>query len=46
MTGNKYLFSGLDTSIQSEVNLGNDSKVRFNGKCVIVVYTKNDEKGK
>jgi hypothetical protein len=46
MTGNKYLFSSLDTNIQSKVKLGNDSKVRFNGKSVIHVYTKNDERRK
>jgi hypothetical protein len=46
MTGNKNLFSSLDTNIQSEVKLGNDSKVRVNGKGVILVYTKNDERRK
>ena len=46
MTGNKDLFSSLDTSIQSKVKLGNDSKVRINGKGVIHVYTKNDERRK
>ena len=40
MTGNKELFSSLDTSIQSEVKLGNDYKVKVNGKGVIVVYAK------
>ena len=40
MTGNKELFSSLDTSIQSEVKLGNDCKVKVNGKGVIVVYAK------
>jgi hypothetical protein len=46
MTGNKKLFSSLDTNIQVEVNLGNDCKVRVNCKCVIHVYTKNDERTK
>ena len=41
MTGSKELFSSLDTSIQSEVNLGNDCKVKVNGKSVIVVYAKD-----
>ena len=41
VTGNKELFSSLDTSIQFEVKLGNDSKVKVNGKAVIVVYAKN-----
>ena len=44
MTGNKELFSSLDTSIQSEVKLGNDSKLKVSGKGVIVVYAKNGEK--
>ena len=44
MTGNKELFSSLDTSIQYEVKLGNDSKVKFSGKGVIGVYAKNGEK--
>ena len=43
MTGNKELFSSLDTSIQSEVNLGNDCKVKVNGKGVIVVYAKDSK---
>jgi hypothetical protein len=46
MTGNKNLFSSLDTNIQSEVKLGNDRKVRVNGKGVIPIYTKNDERRK
>ena len=44
MIGNKELFSSLDTSIQYEVKLGNDSKVKVNGKGVIVVYAKNGKK--
>ena len=44
MTGNKELFSSLDTSIQFEVKLGNDNKVKVNGKCVIVVYANNGER--
>ena len=40
MTGNKELFSSIDTSIQSEVKLGNDCKVKVNGKGEIVVYAK------
>ena len=44
MTRNKELFSSLDTSIQSEVKLGNDSKVKVNGKGVILVYVKNGER--
>ena len=44
MTGNKELFSSLDTSIQSEVKLGNECKVKFNGKGVIVVYAKDGKR--
>jgi hypothetical protein len=42
MTGNKDLFSSIDTSIQSEEKLGNDCKVTINGKGVVPVYTKNN----
>ena len=44
MTINKELFSSLDTSIQSEVKLGNDCKVKANGKGVIVVYAKDGKR--
>ena len=44
MTRNKELFSSIDTSIHSEVKLGNDSKVNVNGKGVIIVYAKNGER--
>jgi len=44
MTGNKDLFSSIDTSIQYEVKLGNDCKVTVSGKGVVPVYTKNNEK--
>ena len=46
MNGNKDLFSSLDTNIQSKVKFGNNSKIRVNGKGVILVYTKNDERRK
>jgi hypothetical protein len=46
MNGNKMLFSSLSTNIQSEVKLGNHCKVRVNGKYVILVYDKNDERRK
>ena len=42
MTSNKNLFSFVDTSIQSEVKLGNDYKVTINGKGIVLVYTKNN----
>ena len=44
MTGNKELFSILDISIQSEVKLGSDCKVNFNGKGVIIVYAKDGKR--
>jgi hypothetical protein len=44
MTGNKDLFSSIDTSIQSEVKLRNDCKVTVNGKGVVPVYTKDNQK--
>ena len=44
MTGNKELFSSLDTSIRSKVKLCNDSKVKVSGKGVIVVYVKNGKR--
>ena len=44
MTRNKELFSSLDTIIQSEVKLGNDCKVKVNGKGVIVVYAKDGKR--
>ena len=44
MTENKEVFSSLDTRIQSEVKLGNDSKVKVNSKNVIVVYAKNGKR--
>jgi hypothetical protein len=46
MTGNKKFVSSLDTSIESEVKLGNDCKVIVNGKGVILDYTKNNERRK
>ena len=44
MIGNKELFSSLDTSIQSKVKLGNDCKVKVNGKGVIAVYAKDGKR--
>ena len=46
MTGNKELFSSLNTSIQYEVKFDKDSKVKFNGKGVIAVYAKNGKRRK
>ena len=36
-------FQSLDASIQFEVKLGNDSKVKVNCKGLIVVYAKKDK---
>ena len=44
MTGNKDLFSNLDTNIQCEVKLGNDIKVCVKGKGMIVVYTRDGDR--
>jgi hypothetical protein len=44
MTGNKDLFSSIDNSFQSEVKLENDCKVTVNGKGVVPVYTKNNQR--
>lgn len=43
MTGNKYLFSNRDTSIQSKVKLGNDIKVCVKGKGMIVFNTRDGD---
>jgi hypothetical protein len=44
MTHNKDLFLFIDNSIQCEVKLGNDCKVTVNGKGVVPVYTKNNQR--
>ena len=46
MNRNNELFSSIDTSIYSEVKLGNDYKVSVNGNGVITMYTKNSERRK
>jgi hypothetical protein len=43
-TSNKDLFSSIDTSIKSEVKMGNDCKVTVNGKGVVPIYTKNNKR--
>jgi hypothetical protein len=37
MTSNRDSFSSIDTSIQSEVKLGNDIKVRVNGRGIVPI---------
>jgi hypothetical protein len=44
MTGNKKLFSSIDSSIQSEITLGDDYHVKALGKGVVSVLTKKNEK--
>ena len=41
MDRNKELFSNIDTIIRFKVKLGNDHKVRVNGKGVVSMYAKN-----
>jgi hypothetical protein len=44
MTGNKELISSIDTSIKSEITLGDDSQVKALGKGIVYVLTKQDQK--
>eukprot|EP01018_Ginkgo_biloba_P021449 Gb_26759 [translate_table: standard] len=44
MTGNKKLFSKLDESVQSQVKLGDKTKVPVMGKGIISIKTKQGEK--
>jgi hypothetical protein len=44
MTGNKELFENLDTSVTSQIKLGNDNIVEVMGKGVINVITKTRKK--
>jgi hypothetical protein len=44
MTGNKYLLSRIDSSISSDITLGNDSLVKFQGKCTVPILTKQNVK--
>jgi transposase InsO family protein len=43
MTGNKYLLSCIDSSISSNITLGNDSLVKFQGKGIVPILTKQNE---
>ena len=44
MTGNKSLFSSLDSSVVTNIQLGDDSLVLAKGKGIIPVLTKQNEK--
>ena len=44
MTGNKSLFSSLDSSVVTNINIGDDSLVPAKGKGIILVLTKQNEK--
>jgi hypothetical protein len=44
MTGNKKIFSSIDSSIQYEITLGDDYHVKVLGKGVVSVLTKQNEK--
>jgi sarcosine oxidase delta subunit len=44
MTGNKDLISCMDTSIKSEITLGDDSQVKSLGKGIVYVLSKQNQK--
>jgi hypothetical protein len=44
MTGNKDLLSCIDSSISSDITLGNDSLVKVQGKGTVPILTKQNEK--
>jgi hypothetical protein len=44
MTGNKDLLSCIDSSISSNITLGNDSLVKVQGKGTIPILTKQNVK--
>jgi transposase InsO family protein len=44
MTGNKDFFSSLDSSVTSQIKLGDDYQKKVLGKGVVFVLTKQDEK--
>ena len=43
MTGNKSLFSSLDSSVVMDIKLGDDFMVPAKGKGIIPVLTKKNE---
>jgi hypothetical protein len=44
MTGNKDLLSCIDSSLSSDITLGNDSLVKFQGKGIVPILTKQNVK--
>ncbi|RVX02190.1 hypothetical protein CK203_025290 [Vitis vinifera] len=40
MTGNKNIFLNMDTTINSQVKMGNGDLVNVKGKCIVVIQTK------
>ena len=40
MTGNKTIFLDMDTTINSQVKMGNGDLVNVKGKCIVVIQTK------
>jgi hypothetical protein len=44
MTGNKELFSCIDSSLSSDITLGDDSLVKVQGKGTLPIFTKQDVK--
>ena len=43
MTGNLNLFSILDSSVQTDVTLGNNAQVTILGECIVGILTKHGE---
>ena len=44
MTGNKSLFSSMDSSVVTNMNLGDDSLVLAKGKGIVPVLSNQNEK--
>jgi hypothetical protein len=44
MTGNKDLLSCIDSSLSSDITLGNDYLVKFQGKGTVPILTKQNVK--
>ena len=43
MTGNKYFFSSLDSSVTSQIKLGDDYQKKFLCNGVVLLFAKQDE---
>ena len=44
MLDNKYLISCIDASIKSEITLGDHSRTKYEGKCIVLTLTKQNQK--